>query len=60
MDDLRVLGERRRAAREAFEEADQAFREAVVGFVPAQVSESEAARLGGVDRMTVRKILGKR
>lgn len=48
---------RRSAARE---QADrQALYDAVVQAVGEGMSESEAARLAGIDRMTVRKLLGK-
>lgn len=47
-------------ARAAAEEARRRLHGAIVDAVQAGVSEAEAARIAGVDRMTVRNALGKR
>lgn len=46
----------RRLAERAWDE----LRKAALAAISAGMSESEAARVAGVDRMTVRKWLGKR
>lgn len=54
-----VAGEALAAARGDLAEAMEAAKSAAVGYVRAGGSEAEAARLAQLDRMTVRKALGK-
>lgn len=49
-----------RAARDAEVDLRQQLAAAIIAAVEDGMSESEAARLAGVDRMTVRSYLGKR
>ncbi len=57
---LAVAGRQYAAQRERTEARRVAIRAAIVAALEAGVSESEAARLAGVDRMTVRRWTGKR
>lgn len=58
--ELAEVGAHWSALREAEGVARHALRDAVVAAVADGMSEAEAARLAGVDRMTVRSWLGKR
>lgn len=58
-DALRKLAADWQAARDAEIDLRQQVHAATVTAVQAGMSESEAARLAGIDRMTVRKLLGK-
>lgn len=57
---LAGLGRVRQAARAAAREAMDVLTGAIVAAAVDGVSESEIARAAQVDRMTVRKVLGKR
>ena len=57
---LRTLGTRARRAQQRRDEAYAALRDAVIAAVGEGMSESHAAEVAQVDRMTVRKWLGKR
>lgn len=57
--DLRALGEARRKAREAYEEANAVLRAGVLRALEEGRSEVEIASTAGVDRMTVRAWAGK-
>lgn len=57
---LRHAGERLALTRKHQREAMADLLSLVRAFVPEEVSEKRAAELAGVDRMTVRKALGKR
>ena len=56
---VKRLGARRLAARSAFEDATEELRNACVRAVVYGMSESEAARLAGVRRQTIREWSGK-
>ncbi|WP_369069246.1 hypothetical protein [Kineococcus terrestris] len=60
MSDLDALAATAREAQERAAAARSALYAAVVAAVRDGMSESEAARRAGIDRMTVRKLLGKR
>ena len=57
---LRTLGTRARRAQERRNTAYDALKQAAVAAVAAGMSEARAAELAQVDRMTVRRWLGKR
>ena len=57
--DLHALGESYRAAREGAERARVALHAGIKAAAAAGMSESEMARVTGVQRETVRKALGK-
>jgi DNA-directed RNA polymerase specialized sigma24 family protein len=57
--DLRTLGEARRNAKEAYDEATAILRAGVLRALEENRSEAEIARTAGVDRMTVRSWAGK-
>jgi len=59
MDQLLAAGQAWRKAKEAERRAAEDCYAALVAAVAAGVSEVEAAKLAGVDRMTVRRALGK-
>lgn len=58
-DSLRRIAAEWRSARDIELDLRQQVRAAAVSAVQAGMSESEAARLAGFDRMTMRKALGK-
>lgn len=57
---LELAAQQHAGAREALAEAREALREAVLASLAEGMPESQAARLAGVDRMTVRSWAGKR
>lgn len=57
---LAAAGRALKRARQTQQDKYEACLAAVVAYVNAGGSESDAARLAGIDRMTVRKALGKR
>ena len=59
MNDLHKIGKTFRAARDRERQASAKLYEAIRLAVLEGMSESEAARVAGVDRMTVRRALGK-
>ena len=59
MTDLHKKGKAFKAARDRERLAAAALHEAIRVAVAKGMSESEAARVAGVDRMTVRRALGK-
>jgi DNA invertase Pin-like site-specific DNA recombinase len=59
-DDLRRIGAKWTRARDVERAAAEATYAAIVAAIADGMSESEAARVAGVDRMTVRRALGKR
>lgn len=59
-ENLERAGRKLRSAREAADDALEAARLVVLAEIANGVTESEAARTLGVDRMTIRKWVGKR
>ena len=57
---LQALGRRLAKARKAEADAMDDIRAALPEAIAAGVTEVDAARLTGLDRMTIRKMLGKR
>ena len=58
-DALQLAGQLRRTARSSERKATEALRLAVLDAIAAGMPEQQVARLGQVDRMTVRKWVGK-